>query len=306
MKKQHVLNYMKWRHIATFISAVLVIFSLFSLALKGLNWGLDFTGGTLIELQFKNTPLIKTIRQDLSQLGYPDTIVQQIGSSNILNIRMTGGDQQLNQNVIQQIIERYPDDSDSIMIKRTEYIGPQVGESLKEQGGLGLLLALALITLYIAFRFQIKFSFGALISLLHDVVIVLGVFSFFHLTCDLNVLAAILSVIGYSLNDTIVVYDRIRENYRKLRNIDSISIMNISLTQIFGRTVATSATTAVVLVSLYFLGGDSLHNFSLALLVGIFVGTYSSIYIAANLLLLLRVERKDLLIQPVSEHDAPS
>ncbi len=304
MRKQHVVNYMRWRHVATSVSVCLIIFSFCSLAFKGINWGLDFTGGTLIELQFKESPLITVVREDLSKLGYSHAVVQQIGASNTLNIRVNGGDQKTTQNLVQQLIQRYPGGNQAITVKRTEYVGPQVGESLKEQGGLGLLLALALISLYVAFRFQLKFSFGALFSLIHDVVIVLGVFSFFRLTFDLNVLAAVLSVIGYSLNDTIVVYDRIRENFRKIRQSTSIDIMNLSLTQIFGRTIATSATTAVVLVSLYFLGGDSLHNFSLALLIGIIAGTYSSIYIAANLLLLAKIERQDLIVPIVQQEES--
>ena len=295
---------MRWRHVATSVSVCLIIFSFCSLAFKGINWGLDFTGGTLIELQFKESPLITVVREDLSKLGYSHAVVQQIGASNTLNIRVNGGDQKTTQNLVQQLIQRYPGGNQAITVKRTEYVGPQVGESLKEQGGLGLLLALALISLYVAFRFQLKFSFGALFSLIHDVVIVLGVFSFFRLTFDLNVLAAVLSVIGYSLNDTIVVYDRIRENFRKIRQSTSIDIMNLSLTQIFGRTIATSATTAVVLVSLYFLGGDSLHNFSLALLIGIIAGTYSSIYIAANLLLLAKIERQDLIVPIVQQEES--
>ena len=299
-EKQRILNYMKWRHIATALSALLVVLSLVSLGVKGLNWGMDFTGGTLIELKFDKPVALDTIRSDLATLGHNDAIVQQVGSNEDLQIRVHGSDAKSGQLVANALSKNF---NGQVVVKRIEYIGPQVGESLKEQGGLGLLLALGLITLYVAFRFQFKFSIGALLSLVHDVVIVLGVFSFWHLQFDLNVLAAVLSVIGYSLNDTIVVYDRIRENFRKIRKGGNIEIMNISLTQMFGRTVATSATTAMVLVALFFLGGDALHNFSLALLIGIAAGTYSSIYVAANLLLLAKLDRKDLLLPVKNQPD---
>ena len=299
-EKQRVLNYMKWRNIATALSAILVVLSLISLGVKGLNWGLDFTGGTLIELNFNKPVHLEKVRKDLSKMGHGDAIAQQVGSSQDLQIRVHGSNVKSGQDVADQLIKDF---NGQVIIKRIEYVGPQVGESLKEQGGLGMLLALALITLYVAFRFQLKFSVGALLSLVHDVVIVLGVFSFWHLQFDLNVLAAVLSVIGYSLNDTIVVYDRIRENLRKIRKGTNIEIMNISLTQMFGRTVATSATTSMVLVALFFLGGDALHNFSLALLIGIAAGTYSSIYVAANLLLMAKIDRKDLLLPVKNQPD---
>ena len=223
---------------------------------------MDFTGGTLIELKFHDAVNLDHVRADLAEMKHHDAIVQEVGSNRDILIRIHGNNLTSGKHVAEQLQQKYH----KMAVKRIEYIGPQVGESLKEKGGLGLLLALALITLYVAFRFQLKFSLGALLSLVHDVIIVLGVFSFWYLQFDLNVLAAVLSVIGYSLNDTIVVYDRIRENFRKIRKKTNIDIMNISLTQMFGRTVATSATTAMVLVALFFLGGEALHNFSLALL----------------------------------------
>lgn len=299
-EKQRVLNYMKWRNVATILSVILVVLSLISLGVKGLNWGLDFTGGTLVELKFDQPVNIEKVRDDLAVIGHKDAVVQQVGSSQDLQIRVHGSDVKSGQQVANKLSQDF---NGQVVIKSIEYVGPQVGESLKEQGGLGMLLALALITLYVAFRFQFKFSIGALLSLIHDVVIVLGVFSFWHLQFDLNVLAAVLSVIGYSLNDTIVVYDRIRENFRKIRKGSNIEIMNISLTQMFGRTVATSATTAMVLVALFFLGGDALHNFALALLIGIAAGTYSSIYVAANLLLLAKISKKDLLLPVKNQPD---
>ncbi len=299
-KSQRILNYMMWRHPATLLSAILMVLSIISLGVKGINWGLDFTGGTLIELQFHDAVNVEKVRSDLAKTGHKDALVQQIGSTQSLQIRVRGNDSKSGQQVADTLKQSF---NGRLTLKRIEYIGPQVGKSLKEQGGLGLLLALGLITLYVAFRFQFKFSIGALLSLIHDVLIVLGIFSFWHLQFDLNVLAAVLSVIGYSLNDTIVVYDRIRENFRKIRKGSNIEIMNISLTQMFGRTVATSATTAMVLVALFFLGGDALHNFSLALLIGIAAGTYSSIYVAANLLLLAKLDRKDLLLPVKNQPD---
>ncbi|MCY4177793.1 MAG: protein translocase subunit SecF [Endozoicomonadaceae bacterium] len=293
MAEQNVLNYMRWRNAATFISAALMVLSLISVVVKGINWGLDFTGGTLVQIDFKKTPDLDAIRLELKKLGYHDAVVQQGGTHSDVLIRIHGSSAQSGHQFAEKFKADYGSD---IVIQRIEYVGPQVGESLKEHGGLGMLLALVLITLYVAFRFQFKFSLGALLSLIHDVLIVLGVFSFWELQFDLNVLAAVLSVIGYSLNDTIVVYDRIRENFRKIRKGDTIDIMNVSLTQMFGRTIATSATTAMVLIALFFLGGDALHNFSLALLVGIAAGTYSSIYVAANLLLMVKIDRKDLLL----------
>ena len=300
MAEQRVLNYMRWRTPATVFSAMLVLLSIISIGINGINWGLDFTGGTLIELKFPEKTDLNKIRTDLSEMGHGNATVQEIGAANNVVIRTHSNNVQAGEQIANMLNQKL---GNSAVIKRVEYVGPQVGESLREKGGLGMLLALALITLYVAFRFQLKFSMGALLSLVHDVIVVLGVFSFWNLQFDLNVLAAVLSVIGYSLNDTIVVYDRIRENFRKIRKGGNIEIMNISLTQMFGRTIATSATTAMVLVALFFLGGDSLHNFSLALIIGIAAGTYSSIYVAANLLLLARVDRKDLLIPIKNQAD---
>ena len=189
-----------------------------------------------------------------------------------------------------------------VQVKRVEFVGPQVGDRLREQGGLGMLMALGLVMAYIAFRFQFKFSVGAVTSLAHDAIVVLGVFSFFQLQFDLTVMAALLAVIGYSLNDTIIVYDRVRENFRKMRKGSAIEIINVSLTQTLGRTLATSGTTIMVLLSLFFLGGDMIHNFSVALLIGIVIGTSSSIYIACNVLLYMNISREDLII-PVKKDD---
>lgn len=295
-----VLNFMKFRTLATVLSAILVIASIASLATKGINFGLDFTGGTLVELSYEGEADVPAIRGQMEQLGHTDALVQEFGSANDVLIRIPGAEANiaLGGQVATQLDELY---EGNIVVKRVEFVGPQVGEQLRDQGGLGVMVAMALVMLYIAFRFQYKFSIGAVVALAHDTILILGVFSYFGLQFDLTVVAAILAVIGYSLNDTIIVYDRVRENFRKMRRATSIEVINISLSQTLGRTLATSGTTLFVLFSLFFLGGDTLQGFSTALLVGVGVGTYSSIYIASNMLLYLHVTREDLIAPPPRE-----
>lgn len=297
-----VLNFMRFRTIATVLSIVLMVGSIASMAIKGMNFGLDFTGGTLIELSYDDSIAIATIRNQMEGLGHADAIVQEFGSASDVLIRIPGSetDSSLGRRITDGLNDLYDGD---ITIKRVEFVGPQVGEQLRDQGGLGVMVAMALVMLYIAFRFQYKFSLGAVAALVHDTVLILGVFSYFGLQFDLAVLAAILAVIGYSLNDTIIVYDRVRENFRKVRRATPEEIINISLSQTLGRTLATSGTTMFVLLSLFFLGGDTIHGFSTALLVGVGVGTYSSIYIASNMLLQLHVTREDLVPPPREEGD---
>ncbi len=292
-----VWSFMKYRMLATAFSLVLVLGSVGALFVNGINFGLDFTGGTLVELSYDDAVNVTEIRAQLEELGYSDAIAQEFGSANDVLIRVPGGeaDASMGRRMASQLNDLYAGD---IAIKRVEFVGPQVGEQLRDQGGLGLLAALGLVMLYIAFRFQYKFSVGAVIALAHDCMIILGVFALFNLQFDLTVLAAILAVVGYSLNDTIIVYDRVRENYRKVRRGTSEEIINISLSQTLGRTLATSGTTLMVLFSLYFLGGDTIRGFATALLVGVGVGTYSSIYIASNMLLYLNVTREDLIPPP--------
>ncbi len=292
MSQQKVINFMGLRRLAVGLSLLLVLLSLGSLAVKGLQFGLDFTGGALIELEYDRPADLGAIRSQLREAGYENAIVQDYGSAQDVVIRMPGDDPQLGQRVADQLGSDY---SGAIELRRVEFVGPQVGEELREQGGIGMIVALILIMLYIAFRFQYKFALGAILALAHDVIITLGVFSFLGLQFDLTVLAAVLSVIGYSLNDTIVVFDRVRENFRRVRTGGLENILNVSLTQTLGRTLMTSGTTLLVLISLFLFGGEMIHNFSSALIIGIFVGTYSSIYVASSLLQTLNLTREDML-----------
>ncbi|KEQ12111.1 protein translocase subunit SecF [Endozoicomonas numazuensis] len=293
------INFMKLRTYATILSIVMIVGSLASLATKGINWGLDFTGGTLIELVYDKPANTENIRGQLGEAGYGDAVVQEFGSVRDILVRIPGDDPALGHNIAKLLDQNH---DGSVVVKRVEFVGPQVGERLREQGGLGMLMALGMVMLYIAFRFQFKFSVGAVLALTHDSIIVLGLFSMLQLQFDLTVLAAILAVIGYSLNDTIIVYDRIRENFRKLRKGDADEIINVSLTQTLGRTLATSGTTLMVLLSLFLFGGEMINGFATALIVGIGVGTYSSIYIASNLLIYMKISREDLIV-PVKEDD---
>jgi preprotein translocase subunit SecF len=293
------INFMRLRTIATVLSIVMIVGSLASLATKGINWGLDFTGGTLIELVYDKPANTEEIRGQLSDEGYGDAVVQEFGSVSDILVRIPGEDPALGNSIAKLLGQKH---DGQVVVKRVEFVGPQVGERLREQGGLGMLMALGMVMLYIAFRFQFKFSVGAVLALTHDSIIVLGLFSILQLPFDLTVLAAILAVVGYSLNDTIIVYDRIRENFRKLRKGTAEEIINVSLTQTLGRTLATSGTTLMVLLSLFLFGGEMINGFATALIVGIGVGTYSSIYIASNLLVYMKISREDLIV-PVKEDD---
>jgi preprotein translocase subunit SecF len=285
-----VIHFMRLRKMAAVLSMLLVLVSLGSLASRHLAWGLDFTGGTLVEVASEQPIVLDDMRQKLAGMGQDKAIVQYFGAENDVLVRMPGEDPQLGQ----QLAAHLTGGDSGIRLQRVEFVGPQVGEELREQGGLAMLMALALIMLYIAFRFQFKFAIGAVTALIHDVVIVLGVFSIFRMTFDLNVLAAVLAVVGYSLNDTIVVSDRVRENFRIMRAESPASVIDTSLTQTLGRTLVTSGTTLVVLLALFLFGGESVRGFSLALIVGILVGTYSSIYVASSVLMQMGISRQDL------------
>lgn len=299
--ERKVIRFMRLGTFAMVLSILLVVGSLVSLVVNGINWGLDFTGGTLVELSYEKPADVSKIRNQLEQMGYSDAVVQEFGSELDVLIRISGNEASLGQRVSSNLAEQYDGE---VIVRRVEFVGPQVGDRLREQGGLGLLMALGLVMAYIAFRFQFKFSIGAVISLAHDAIVVLGVFSVFQLQFDLTVMAAVLAVIGYSLNDTIIVYDRVRENFRKMRKGAAVDIINVSLTQTLGRTLATSGTTIMVLLSLLFFGGDMIHNFALALLVGITIGTSSSIYVACNVLLYMKISREDLII-PMAKDEMP-
>lgn len=301
MLTSKIVDFMGKRAFAAVFSAVLIIASITSLATKGLNLGLDFTGGTLVELHYSEAPELETVRQHLAEEGYPNAVVVQFGSDTELLVRMQNDSSEVDENgepinVGERIAEALDEKfAGSVDLMRSEIIGAQIGEELTNDGGLGLLVALAAVFLYVAVRFQSKFSVGALAALIHDVIIVLGFFSILQFDFDLTVLAAVLAVIGYSLNDTIVVFDRIRENFRIIREETPAAIINESLTQTLGRTLVTSGTTFIVLLALFFVGGELIHNFSVALLVGIGVGTYSSIFVASALLLTLHVSKEDLM-----------
>lgn len=291
MSDLKVLNFMRYAKAAAITSIVLLVISIGSLAVKGLNLGLDFTGGTSIELEYATPPNIEQVRSDLVAAGYPSAVVVAYGADTDIMVRIQGDAANLAGDVSQVLNSGEYD----VTIKQASFIGPQIGEELRDDGGLGMLFALAVVMVYVALRFQFKFSVGAVAALVHDVIIVLGVFSLFGLDFDLTVLAAVLAVIGYSLNDTIVVYDRVRENFRIIRDMTVPEIINYSLTQTLGRTLMTSGTTIVVLLALFFVGGEMIHNFATALLIGVGVGTYSSIYVASVILLALKVTPEDLM-----------
>jgi preprotein translocase subunit SecF len=275
---------------------LLTVLALFSWFHKGLNYGLDFTGGTLIELTYERPADLGKVRDELVKSGYHDAVVQSFGATTDLLVRMPGEDPQLGTQVADALRKAGTDNPATV--KRVEFVGPQVGEELRDQGGLGMLLALGGVLIYLAFRFQWKFAVGAIISLIHDVVVTMGILSFFQITFDLTVLAAVLAIIGYSLNDTIVVFDRVRENFRLLRKASLIENINISTTQTLLRTVATSVSTLLAIIALWAFGGDSLEGFSIALFIGVLAGTYSSIYIANVVLIWLNLTTEDL-IPPV-------
>lgn len=287
-----VINYMKWRHLAAAISIFLVVGSLYSLATRGLVLGLDFTGGMQIEVGYSHDADVPKIREQLTSSGFENPVVVNFGSERDVLIKFKS---ESAEGVEDKLVAALNADGDEIVIRRLEFVGPQVGEELRDQGGLGILVSLIVVMLYVSIRFQYKFAVGAVAALIHDVIIVVGLFSVTGLEVDLTVLAAVLAVIGYSLNDTIIVYDRIRENFRIIRETGPIDIINESLTQVLVRTVYTSLTTLLVLGALFYFGGELIHNFAIALIVGVFIGTTSSIYVAANSLLGLRIKREDLI-----------
>ena len=285
-------DFMGQRRIALAISILLVIVSIAALLLQQLNLGLDFTGGTLVEVRYAVAPSLDAVRQTLEAAEFRDVSVQTFGTSSEVLIRLQ---QAFDPEVGERVAELLRASGEELQLIRAEFVGAQVGEQLRDQSGLGLLVAFGIVVVYVAFRFQYKFAIGAVVSQIHDVLIVVGAFALFQLEFDLTVLAAILAVIGYSLNDTIVVYDRIRENIRKSRLSDMSAIFNEAINQTLSRTLATSMTTLLVLIALLFLGGDMIQGFAIALIIGVVVGTFSSIYVASALLLTLKLEREDLI-----------
>jgi len=298
MNIRKTINFLRLRKFFYVVAVALMLASVGSLAVKQLNLGLDFTGGALVELNYSEAADLEAIRATLRENGWGDAVVQNFGASTDVLIRLPSDDPNLGNQVAHMI--KTTDGSD-VSVKRVEFIGPQVGEELRDQGGLGMLVAIAGILLYVSLRFQMKFAVAAILALVHDVIFTLGVFSFFGISFDLTVLAAILAVIGYSLNDTIVVFDRVRENMRLMRQTELTDIINISTTQTLGRTMATSFSTILVLLALFWFGGENIHGFATALLIGVGVGTYSSIYIAGGLLVTMKLTRDDLIPPQVEE-----
>ena len=295
IQKTSHLDFMGARKLAFVISALAIIVAVGSFITRGLNFGIDFTGGVLLEVGYEQTADLTAIRNTLAGAGFGDATVQNFGSSQEVLIRLLQEEGQSATEIRDQMLGVLRQESPDVVLRRVEFVGPQVGKELREQGGLAMLFALLMIMAYVTFRFQWKFSIGAVTALVHDVVITVGVFSVLRLPFDLSVLAAVLAVIGYSLNDTIVVFDRIRENFLRIRKTTAADIVNLSINQMLGRTIITSFTTLLVLFALFFLGGETIHAFSLALIIGIVVGTYSSIYIASTTALALDVQPMDLM-----------
>ena len=291
------IDFMALRKPAVVLSTTLILISIVSLFTLKLNVGIDFTGGSIIEVGYQQAVELEPVRKALENEGFGDAIVQHFGSASEVLIRLVPDTDKDKAELSSEIIALLQAANDAeIDVRRVDFVGPQVGEELTEDGGLAVLYALIAILIYVAFRFEYRFSLGAVAALVHDVLITLGIFSVLQLDFDLSVLAAILAVIGYSLNDTIVVFDRVRENFRKIRKRTSLEIVNTSINQTISRTLMTSFTTLVVLLSLFFLGGEAIHAFAMALIIGVLVGTYSSIYVATTTALVLGISRSDLLL----------
>lgn len=297
------IDFMGKRRLAFVFSAVLILISLGSLSTRGLNFGIDFTGGTLIEIGYSQPVELGSVRATLQGAGYGDAVVQHFGTARDILIRLAPREELSRAELSDEIFASLQQASESeLSLRRVEFVGPQVGDELAEDGGLAMLIALGAILVYVGLRFEYRFALGAVAALMHDVFITLGFFSVLQMEFDLTVLAALLAVIGYSLNDTIVVFDRIRENFRKMRKGTPVDIVNTSLNQTLSRTLMTSFTTLLVLFALFFLGGELIHSFATALIVGVFIGTYSSLYVASPTALALGISKADLM--PVKKEGA--
>lgn len=297
------INFLGPRKLFFAISAILIVASIASVLTRGLNFGIDFTGGVLLEVGYPRAAELESIRGLLQESGYEGALVQNFGTATDVLVRLPPQAEGMDGSAIRDtVLGLLRQQEPEVDLRRVEFVGPQVGEELTEQGALAMLFALLMILAYVSFRFQWKFSLGAVAALAHDVIITIGIFSLFQIPFDLAVLAAILAVIGYSLNDTIVIFDRIRENFLRLRRETPERVMNVSLNQTLARTIVTGLTTLLVLMALLFVGGDALYGFSIALIIGIVVGTYSSIYIASATALALNVSTVDLL-PPQKEED---
>lgn len=302
VKEAKVINFLGLRVHAMVLSALLSIAAIIVIGVKGLNFGLDFTGGTLVEIGYSEVVPLNDIRDTLKKAGFERVTVVNYGSDTEVLVRLPKTE---DAHIGDRLVESLQKDTKAdLQLRRVEFVGPQVGEELREAGGLAMVLALIAVAGYVALRYQWKFALGAIVSLFHDVIMAIGFFAFFQWDFDLNTLAAVLAIVGYSINDTIVVFDRIRENFRKLRKMPVIDIMNISTTETLDRTLATSGITLAVLLSLFLFGGESLRGFALALIIGTVVGTYSSIYVASAIALGMKVTREDLMEQVVQKEGA--
>jgi len=302
--KQTKIDFMGKRQFALVLSAAALALAISSLVVRGLNFGLDFTGGTLIEVGYPKAPEIADVRSALTEAGFYDAVVQTFGAASDIVVRLPPRDEEesnaeLSTRVLEALQAR---GGGGVEIRRVEYVGPQIGRELAEKGGLAMLYALLGILVYVSFRFQWRFSVGAVAALVHDVTITIGLISLLQVQFDLTVIAALLAVIGYSLNDTIVVFDRIRENFHSIRKATSFAVINTSVNQTLSRTLVTSGTTLLVLLALFFIGGEIIHAFAATLIIGVLVGTYSSIYVASSAALQLGVSKQDLM--PVEKEGA--
>ena len=293
LKQSLNIDFLGRRKIAWVISIVLLLVSIASLSIRGLNLGIDFTGGTIVEVGYSQSVELAPVRAALATAQFDDVIVQHFGTAKDVLIRLPASDSVKAAEISNQVLRALESTGDPTM-RRVEFVGPQVGDELRDDGGLAVLYALVAILIYVMLRFEFRFSLGSVAALIHDVLLTVGFFSITQAPFDLTVLAAVLAVIGYSLNDTIVVFDRIRENFRKMRKATPLEVINGSINQTLSRTIMTSLTTLFVLLALFFVGGEVIHSFALALLVGVLIGTYSSIYIASSLLVLLNVTAQDL------------
>jgi len=305
LKSDLNIDFIQYKKLATVFSLVLIIASLATISIRGLNFGLDFTGGTLIEVGYQQDADLNKIRTDLNSAGFEKTVVQNFGTSRDVIIRLAPIEGKKASKIGNDVLTALKSNSTEVIeLRRIEFVGASVGEELTEQGGLAILVALIGILIYVSLRFEWKFALGSVAALAHDVTITLGLFSLLQREFDLTVLAAILAVIGYSLNDTIVVFDRIRENFLKLRKQESAAVVNQSLNQTLSRTIMTSLTTLLVLLALFYLGGETIHGFATALIAGVLVGTYSSIYVASNAALALGITKEDLMAPEIEKEGA--
>jgi len=290
------INFMQWRKQAMIMSGVILLICLVAIMARGLNLGIDFTGGTLVEVGYQSSADLTKVRNALKESGFPDAVVQHFGTSRDVLVRIAPRDDLNSAELSSTMLAALADTSDTgIEMRRVEFVGPQIGGELVEKGGMAMLIALLCILIYVWIRFEKRFSLGAIAALVHDVILTMGIFALFQLEFDLTILAAILAVIGYSLNDTIVVFDRVRENFRIMRKGSPEKVINISVNQTLARTVMTSMTTLLVLIALFIFGGELIHGFATALIIGVIVGTYSSIYIATSSALMLGVTKQDLM-----------